>query len=115
MQHGDIQGHIHLRQRARRLHAVRHAYPSSNRSIRLLDGIMYGAGVVAPLVSIPQLLEIYKNHNAAGISVLTWSGYTLLSVLWLTYGVVHREQPIIVAHALWLLVNVLVVIGAILY
>lgn len=66
---------MHLRQRARRPHSVTHAYPSSDRFIRFLDAVIYGAGAIAPLVSIPQLLEIYKNHNASGISVLTWSGY----------------------------------------
>lgn len=76
---------------------------------------MYGVGIVGPLVSIPQLIEIYVRHNVQGISVLSWTGYAVLSVLWLAYGIVHREKPIILTQFLWLLVNVAVIVGAILY
>lgn len=106
---------MHLRKRARRPHAVLHAYPSSNRLIRFVDGVMYVMGIIGPLVSIPQLIEIYIRQNAEGISVSTWLGYVFLTALWLVYGIVHRERPIILTQVLWLIVNILVVIGAILY
>lgn len=76
---------------------------------------MYIVGIVGPLVSIPQLIEVYGRHNVQGISVSTWIGYTVLTALWLFYGIVHRERPIITTQCLWLMVNVAVVIGAILY
>lgn len=115
MQHGDIQGHMHLRQRARRPHSVRHAYPSSNRFIRTIDSVMYIVGIIGPLVSIPQLIEVYGRHNVTGISVSTWIGYTVLTALWLLYGLVHHEKPIITTQILWLIVNVAIVIGAVMY
>lgn len=115
MQHADVERHMHLRKRARRPHAVLHAYPSSNRLIRFVDGVMYVVGIIGPLVSIPQLIEIYIRHNANGISVATWTGYVFLTVLWLVYGIVHRERPIILTQTIWLVINIAVVIGAILY
>ena len=112
---GDIGGHIHMRRRAHRANSVHFAYPSSNRFIRRLDIFMYAVGIIGPIVSIPQLLEIYVKHNAEGVSVLTWGGYAVLSTIWLLYGLVHREKPLIMTHALWLMVNLLVAIGALIY
>lgn len=113
--HGDIQGHMHLRRRAHRGNSVHYVYPSSERLIKLVDAIMYVVGIVGPFVSIPQLIEIYGKGNAQGISVITWIGYCVLTALWLLYGLVHREKPIIITQALWLIVNVAIVVGAIIY
>lgn len=115
MQHSEIPAHMHLRQRARRAHSVHYAYPSSNRFIKRLDGLMYFVGIIGPLVSIPQLIEIYDKRSAEGISVLTWAGYTVMGLFWLAYGVVHREKPIIITQCLWLVMNGAILIGALLY
>jgi uncharacterized protein with PQ loop repeat len=112
---GDIHGHIHLRRRAHRGNSVHYAYPSSNHFIKMMDRMMYAVGIIGPLVSIPQLIEIYARHNAQGISILSWTGYAFLSALWFVYGVVHREKPIILTQFLWLLVNLSVIVGAALY
>jgi uncharacterized protein with PQ loop repeat len=76
---------------------------------------MYVVGIVGPLVSIPQLIEIYAHHQVQGIAISTWIGYTVLAAIWLMYGILHREKPIIVTQSLWLLINSSVVVGAILY
>jgi uncharacterized protein with PQ loop repeat len=53
--------------------------------------------------------------NASGVSPLTWGSFAFFNVFWLLYGLVHKEKPIIVAYSLWLFVNSIVTIGALLY
>jgi hypothetical protein len=35
--------------------------------------------------------------------------------LWFTYGLVHREKPIIIMYSLWFISNSLIFIGVLLY
>jgi len=113
--HGQAHQHMHLRQRAHRTNSVRYAYPSSNTFVRVVDAIIYVISIIGPFVSIPQLVEIYGKGNTAGVSLPTWIGYTVLTAIWLVYGTVHHERPIIIAQSLWLVFNALVVVGVIIH
>jgi len=104
--------HIHLRKRFANNFEQ---YPHPNKIKRLVDRLIYVAGVLGPLISLPQIIEIWYRHNAAGISILSWTGYSFLSIIWLAYGIIHKEKPIIYSHVIWLCSNILVTIGAILY
>lgn len=115
MQQGDIQSHFHLRKRARRPHAVHYAYPSSDRFIHFFDKVIYVASVVGPLVMTPQLIKIYAERSAQGFSLVAWVGNLILTSIWLLYGILHRERAIIIAQILWLLINLFVVIGILIY
>ena len=99
--------HWHLR---RRVPAV-----SSRRLVRLLDVVVYVVGILGPLATIPQVIQIYTTHDATGVSVLSWSMYALFDIPWIVYAVVHKSGPLIVCYLLWFLFNALVAIGALLY
>jgi uncharacterized protein with PQ loop repeat len=71
--------------------------------------------IAVPIMTIPQVLKIWTEKSAAGISVLTWSVYFVGSIFWLTYGIAHREKPIIVMHILLIILNGLIVAGALVY
>jgi len=115
MQHDEVQWHMHLRRRAHRGNSIKHAYPSSSPLIRRVDTLMFVVGIIGPLVSVPQLIKIFGEHTVSGISIASWFGYIGLTLLWLLYGLVHKERPIIITQALWLVVNIVTVIGAIIY
>lgn len=104
--------HIHKR---KRIYKKFEKYPHSHPGIRFLDRFLMVVAVVGPLMTAPQIFKIFSNQDATGVSALTWGLYFFLGIPWLVYGIVHREKPIIVAHILWLLMNLLVVIGALLY
>jgi uncharacterized protein with PQ loop repeat len=104
--------HQHLR---KRIIKNNESYPSPNRLVHFVDSLIYIAGIIGPLVSIPQLMDIWIDKNAGGISVFTWIGYCVLTFIWLVYGYVHHEKPIIITQYIWLFINIAVTIGAILY
>ncbi len=104
--------HLHIR---KRIHQLHEAFPSSRPLVRVVDFFIYAGGIIGPFVSLPQLLEVWVRKNAGSISVVTWSGYCVLTFLWIMYGVVHKEKPIIVANIVWLVFNVAITIGAIIY
>lgn len=105
--------HLHVRKR----HAGKalHSFPASKRSIRILDKVVYAAGILAIIMMFPQLRLIFVEKNAAGIEPITWITLAVLNIPWIIYGFVHKEKPLILVYFLWLVVNTLVFIGAVLY
>lgn len=90
-------------------------YPAHTAALRALDRIVFVAGVIGPLMTLPQLVEIYASHNASGVSPLTWGAYALLDIPWILYGLSHREGPITITYTLWFIFNTLVLVGVLLY
>jgi MtN3 and saliva related transmembrane protein len=79
------------------------------------DRAMFVVGALGPISTFPQIYTIFFHHNASGVSAISWIIYTLLSIVWLIYGLVHKEKVIIFSNILWILMNSLVAIGAIIY
>lgn len=80
----------------------------------VLDTIIYPLAFISPVMTIPQLSEIWVNKNIAGVSLSTWGAYALVSAVWFTYGVSHREKPIIISSALLFVLDTAIVLGVIL-
>ncbi len=103
-------GHWHLNLR-RRIFQKLEPYPSPDALKRSFDALMYGVGIAAPLMMLPQLSVIWLDGQVAGLSLVTWSSHILFSGLWLSYGVIHDAKPVIVSNTLWLVANTLIVTG----
>ena len=103
-----VMHHYHTRRRAE-------PYPASTFMMRILDFVVYVAGIVGPQATIPQIYKIYFTHDAGGVSLLTWSMYALFDIPWIIYAVVHKERPLVVCYSLWFFFNAIVAIGAGLY
>lgn len=82
---------------------------------KVVDRAVFAAGILGPIMTIPQLLLVYIKKNASSVSITTWTGYLLAAIIWFIYGVVHKEKPIILTYAIWILVDIAIVIGVILY
>ncbi|MDE2026010.1 MAG: hypothetical protein KGJ07_05935 [Patescibacteria group bacterium] len=76
-----------------------------------IDYLVYAISFIGPLTTFPQLYGIWIEKNVAGVSFLTWTGYVSLAAIWLAYGIVHKEKPIIISNALWMVAESLVVLG----
>lgn len=104
--------HRHLRTR---IYRTLEQYPHPSVWVRLLDRVVFIAGFVGPVMTLPQLHTIFVLHEISGISALTWGAYAILDIPWIVYGFVHKERVIIFAYTLWFVVNGLVVLGVMLY
>ncbi len=104
--------HLHLR---KRISKNLEPYPARSAWKRLLDRVVFAAGIVGPVLTLPQIVLIYTNHDASGISAMSWFGWAALNVVWILYGLVHREPPIVMTYSFWFIANSTVAIGAVLY
>ena len=103
--------HFSMRKRARQ--DKRRSY--QDKLTVLFDKIIYAVVFIAPILNLPQLFEVWFNRNAAGVSFISWFGFSILSVVWLIYGILHKEKPLIFMNIALAVVQGLVALGVVLY
>jgi uncharacterized protein with PQ loop repeat len=92
-----------------------HAHIPHRRPKTLLDWSVTVMAVVGPLLGLPQIIEIYTTQNVSGLSLLAWIGFTFYTLVFLTFGIVHKLKPLIITQTLWLATYILIIIGILLY
>lgn len=113
-----MHGFHHVRARVKYARKDRHTlepFPAETKAKRILDRLMYGVGIFAPVALVPQIISLYGEKNADGLSLFTWTLFIIMNLLWALYGAVHREAQLISAHMLMALFNAVVVVGIILF
>lgn len=76
-----------------------------------VDHIIYIAGIFGVSVYIPQLVKLYSEKNAEGLSILSWIGFIVGSLFWMVYGIVHKQKPIIFINASLATVQAIILVG----
>lgn len=109
-----MDGFHHLRMRAQMKRGIE-PFPARAFWKRVLDYLMYGVGLIAPLALLPQALNIYETKSAAGVSLVTWLLLTLFNFLWSMYGAAHRDAQLFFANVLMTLFDLAIVVGLLLY
>ncbi len=104
--------HYHIR---KRIHQKHEPFPSKNKLKRNFDKLIYIAVIFGPIMTIPQLLKIWTSKNAAGVSFIAWASFSVISILWLTYGILHKEKPIIFMNLALIILQALIAISALIY
>ena len=69
----------------------------------------FAAGFLTTVAFVPQVVKIWRSKSAEDVSLATFLAFTLGVALWLVFGILQKELPII----LWNGVT-LVLAGAIL-
>ena len=79
-----------------------------------LDYLVYIISFVGPILTIPQIYDVWIRKDFS-VNVITWGSYIIIEMIWLYYGIINKVRPIILSNCLWILVNGLVILGALLY
>lgn len=106
---------LHHFHKGKRIYQKHEKYPHPEKWKRFFDRCIYIVGVFGPIMTIPQLIKIWVEKNAVGVSIVSWSGYLIAAIFWLIYGVIHKEKPIIFTYSLWIVFDIFIVIGVFLY
>ncbi len=80
-----------------------------------LDRVTLVAGILGPIMVIPQIYKIFSTHEAIGVSALSWAAFALLDIPFIAYGMLHKDRPIVTTYTLFFIANALVTLGAVLY
>lgn len=108
--------YLGLRHKHERGHlAVKHKHPTKTPYLKFLDKLTFVMGVIGPFTVLPQIYTIFSTKSAAGVSFVTWLLIFVVTFPWILYGIAHKDKSIIVSFTLWEVVNILVVVGVLLY
>jgi uncharacterized protein with PQ loop repeat len=86
--------------------------PQSDTLLRRLLG---GMSLFTMLMTIPQVLTIWLSHQAAGVSLVSWSTYLVSAVIWLWFGIQKHDKNIYLPCVGWIFLDSAVIMGAIIY
>jgi uncharacterized protein with PQ loop repeat len=104
--------HHHLR---KRIHISLEEYPHPNKWKNLLDKLIYPVSLLGPLMMIPQIAKIYIEKDASSIALTSWIFFGLVSILWILYGLAHKEKVLVVSHSAWVASYIFIITGAFIY
>lgn len=74
----------------------------------LVDYIGFIAAFCSTFAFAPQLIKVLKSGDTASLSLLMYLVFTLGVLLWLFYGFLRHDTPIIVANAVTLVLAAII-------
>lgn len=72
-----------------------------------------GFSLFTLVMSVPQAWIIWSRHQAAGVSLFSWSAYLVSAVAWLVYGLQKRDRNIYLPCLGWIAVDAAVILGVV--
>lgn len=72
----------------------------------LINILGFVAAAFTTIAFLPQVIKTYKSRSAAELSLSTFSIFTAGVLLWLVYGLLSKNTPIIIANLLTLILAV---------
>lgn len=81
----------------------------------MFNKLAYPVGIITVFFNVPQVFQIWSTGNAAGVSSISWVGYTLASLFWFTYAIYHKEKVLIVTFGGTLIMQIAITIGSLIY
>ena len=104
--------HQHVR---KRLYKNLEEYPHNNKYKHIMDVVVYFGSFFGVLITIPQVWTIWIDHNVSGVSLFTWGGYFIAAIMWLIYGFLHKEKPIIISNGFSVILYAMICAGILVY
>jgi uncharacterized protein with PQ loop repeat len=91
------------------------ASQSSPLTNKLMRRILGSLSIFTMVMTVPQVLTIWLGHQAAGVSLSSWSAYLISALLWFWHGLRRRDPNIYLACIGWMILDGAVIVGVLLY
>lgn len=83
--------------------------------MNFIDVLGFSAGICVTISVIPQIWKVWKTKKVKDISLLTFSILTFGIAMWVVYGVLKNDLPIIITNSISLSLNIVMVYFIIYY
>ncbi|HEY4963391.1 MAG TPA: PQ-loop domain-containing transporter [Candidatus Saccharimonadales bacterium] len=88
---------------------------TNKKQRREILAVAYIVAVIQPLMVLPQIIEIFSHHSAHDVSLTTWIMLLIFNISNFIYALVFNIKPIIINNAIWIVVEIILVIGILIY
>lgn len=75
--------------------------------IHYLGLLAGGLGVTGP---IPQIIKCWKTKSAYDLSLLALTGTTTSTLLWIIYGMIQKDKPLVICNSFGLVIGTMLVL-----
>ncbi len=82
---------------------------------KFINRIIIVAAVLEPMFVLPQVIQIFRDKSAEGVSIITWLGLSVLTGMWVWYAYVNKEKMVLLYQGLFFTFNTMVIVGALIY
>lgn len=89
--------------------------PLAKPPASLIQKILPALSMVTMLMTVPQVWTVWRDHDVAGVSLLSWGTYLIAACVWFVHGLQQRDRAIYIACIGWVLLDAAVVIGVLVY
>ena len=69
----------------------------------------YAAGTLTTIAFLPQVLHVWQTKRAEDLHLGTLVSFTVGVILWLTYGLLTHQMPVILANAVTLALQMAII------
>src|SRR2546425_12829289 len=90
------------------------AVPKSSTTTTF-DRLLWVLSIITIVMTIPQVLSIWLNRTAEGVSVISWGTYLVAACVWLVHGIRQRDPAIYFACIGWIGLDAAIVVGALVF
>ena len=87
----------------------------SKRDKKTLDKLTYVIGILIPIFTIPQAINVLFLKEVEGVSLITWGFYLVSSSLFAIFGFIHREKLLIFTYTPLVIIEILIIVGIIIH
>lgn len=87
----------------------------NQNSVEKIDKTMAVVGTFGPMMTLIQIIHIFSTKAVAGLSPITWFGYSVVSLCWVIYGFFYKDKPIMIVNSISTMTSMTVLIGYIIY
>jgi MtN3 and saliva related transmembrane protein len=76
--------------------------------MELVDFIGYMAATLTTAAFLPQVLQVWKSKSTKDLALPTLLSFILGVGMWLAYGLLLKSTPVIIANAVTLVLNLVI-------
>ncbi|MCV9933042.1 SemiSWEET transporter [Flavobacterium sp. LS1R47] len=67
------------------------------------------AGICVTIAVIPQIIKVWKSKKVKNVSLTMFSTLTLGIFLWVVYGFLKKDYPIMITNSISLFLNIVMI------
>jgi uncharacterized protein with PQ loop repeat len=79
-----------------------------------LDRLMNGLSLFTLGMTVPQVVSVWSERQATGVSLWSWSAYLVSAIVWLIYGLRKGDKHIYLPCVGWIVLDAAIVAGLVL-
>lgn len=95
--------------------SARHTLRTTKAKGSPLEELVMIVAIAEPLMTLPQVIQIWTTQDVRSLSLVTWVLYVVASSIWFVYGLKIHNRALIITSSLWTIMELAVITGILIW